>query len=486
MTVASATPSSLPWQPVRQADATLVAQLADGLARRIDEQGLRPGTRLPSIRKMAEQSGVSRFTVVEAYDRLVARGLVQSRRGAGFFVRARSGPLAAVAAASPNSLAPPARIDVAWLLRSMFRETSALGMPGGAGLLPPDWLDPEMVAGAVRAVGRSVRGHLVSYGHPQGFAPLRQQIAASLQNDGVPAHPELNLLTTNGVTHGLDLIARYLVKPGDTVLVEDPAWFVIFGRLAAVGARLIGVPRGPDGPDTALLEQLAAQHKPKLFIVNSAVHNPTGHTLSAGAAYDILRIAERHDFMVVEDDTYGDLHPGGAMKLAVLDRLNRVILVGGYSKMLAASLRVGYLAANPDILQKLADLKMLAGLTSPELGERVVHRVLMEGQYRRHIERVRARVDDARQRCLKGLLKLGLTVHHEPHAGMFVWADCGRDTEALARVAADHGMLLAPGTLFSPSQAPSTMLRFSVTIADHRGIWADLEKIFAQTRSGNQ
>ena len=267
---------------------------------------------------------------------------------------------------------------MAWLLRSMFRETSVHGMPGGAGLLPPDWLDPEMVAGAVRAVGRSVRGQLVSYGHPQGFLPLRQQIAASLQGEGVPAHPERNLLTTNGVTHALDLIARHLVKPGDTVLVEDPAWFLIFGRLAAFGARLIGVPRGPDGPDTALLDQLAAEHKPKLFIINSAVHNPTGHTLSAGIAYEILRIAERHDFLVVEDDTYGDLHPGGAMKLAVLDRLRRVILVSGYSKMLAASLRVGYVAAHPDILQKLADLKMLAGLTSPELGERVIHRVLME------------------------------------------------------------------------------------------------------------
>lgn len=103
MTVAS---PSLPWQPVRQADATLVAQLADGLARRIDEQGLRPGTRLPSIRKMAEQSGVSRFTVVEAYDRLVARGLVQSRRGAGFFVRARSGPLAAAAAPALPPVCP--------------------------------------------------------------------------------------------------------------------------------------------------------------------------------------------------------------------------------------------------------------------------------------------------------------------------------------------------------------------------------------------
>ncbi|EHK65620.1 GntR family transcriptional regulator [Achromobacter arsenitoxydans SY8] len=475
----------MPWQPVRQADATLVAQLADGLARRIDEQGLRPGTRLPSIRKMAEQSGVSRFTVVEAYDRLVARGLVQSRRGAGFFVRARSGPLTAVAAA-PTALAAPARIDVAWLLRSMFREANAPGMPGGAGLLPADWLDPDMVAGAVRAVGRSVRANLVSYGHPQGFAPLRQQIAAYLQNEGVPAHPELNLLTTNGVTHGLDLIARHLVKPGDTVLVEDPAWFVIFGRLAAFGANLIGVPRGPDGPDIDVLEKLAAQHKPKLFIINGAVHNPTGHTLSAGAAYGILRIAERHDFMVVEDDTYGELHPGGAIKLAALDRLNRVIFVSGYSKMLAASLRVGYVAAKPDILQKLADLKMLAGLTSPELGERVIHRVLMEGQYRRHIERVRVRVDDARQRCMKGLQKLGLTVPHEPHAGMFLWADCGRDSEVLARAAADRGLLLAPGTLFSPSQAPSTMLRFSVSIADHRGIWTELEKLFAQMGSYNQ
>jgi DNA-binding transcriptional MocR family regulator len=335
-------------------------------------------------------------------------------------------------------------------------------------------------------VGRSVRANLVSYGSPQGFAPLRQQIAAVLQNEGVPAHPEHNLLTTNGVTHGLDLIARHLVKPGDTVLVEDPAWFVIFGRLAAFGARLIGVPRGPDGPDLDLLEQLAAQHKPKLFIINGSVHNPTGHTLSAGAAYGILRIAERHDFMVVEDDTYGELHPGGAIKLAALDRLNRVIFVGGYSKMLAASLRVGYVAANAELLQKLADLKMLAGLTSPELGERVVHRVLMEGQYRRHIERVRQRVDDARQRCMKGLLKLGLTIPHEAHAGMFVWADCGRDSEVLAREAADRGMLLAPGTLFSPTQAPSTMLRFSVSIADHRGIWAELEKLFAQNGSYNQ
>lgn len=482
MTVSAALPAA-GWQPVREADTTLAAQLADDLARRIDGQGLRPGTRLPSIRKMAEQAGVSRFTVVEAYDRLVARGLVQSRRGAGFFVRARSRP--PEGESSAPVLAPPTRIDTAWLLRSMFGPAAAPGMPGGAGLLPSDWLDPELVASAVRAVGRTVRGQLLAYGHPQGYVPLRQQIASMLQEQGLPVHPDRNLLTTSGVTHGLDLIARHLVRPGDTVLVEDPAWFVIFGRLAAFGARLIGVPRGPQGPDIELLEKVAAEHKPKLFIVNSTVHNPTGHTLSAGAAYDILRVAERHDFMVVEDFTYGELLPGGVARLAELDRFQRVILVGGYSKMLAASLRVGWLAANERIVQHLCDLKMLAGLTSCELGERVVHRVLVEGQFRRHVERVRLRVDEARERCLKRLLSLGYTVPHEPRAGMFVWADCGRDSEQVAREAADRGMLLVPGTLFSPTQAPSRMLRFSVTMVDDEAAWREVQALRPRTGEVN-
>ncbi|MCJ9710756.1 aminotransferase class I/II-fold pyridoxal phosphate-dependent enzyme, partial [Bordetella hinzii] len=199
-----------------------------------------------------------------------------------------------------------------------------------------------------------------------------------------------------------------------------------------------------------------------------------------GAAYGVLRLAERHDFMVVEDDTYGEMHPGGAMRLAALDRLNRVILVGGFSKMLAASLRVGYVAAHADILQPLADLKMLAGLTTPELGERVVHRILVDGQYRRHLDRVRAKVDEARRDCLRRLQALGFAVPHEPYAGMFVWADCGRDSEILARQAADRGMLLAPGTLFSPSQQPSTMLRFSVAMIDSPEAWRILADLMAE------
>jgi len=454
-------PGALVSSSAAFADHTLAGRLAQKLVGQIESQVLRAGARLASIRDFAVAEGVSRFTVVQAYDRLVAAGFVESRRGAGFFVTHRPTP-PLVPMPQP---AAPARVEVSWLLRSMFSE-AAVGTPGGPGLLPVEWLDADMVAAAVRAVGRAARGGLLGYGHPRGFVPLRQQIAARLQADGIPAHPSHHLVTTAGVTQGLDLILRHLVQPGDTVLVEDPAWFLMFARLAAFGARVVGVPRGPDGPDLEALGRLAQEHQPKLFIINAAVHNPTGFSLSAAGAYGVLRAAEAYGFMVVEDDTYGDLHPGGAIRLAALDGLRRVIYVSGFSKMLAASLRVGFIAAPPELVQPLTDLKMLTGLTTPELGERVVHRILADGQYRRHVERVRLRVDDARERCLKLLASLGVRVHHAPHAGFFVWGDCGRDTQPLALAAAEQGLILAPGSLFSPDQRDSTLMRFSVAIVD--------------------
>lgn len=461
---------------MRGADATLVDQVTEHLGTRIRNHGLRAGVRLPSVRTMALDLGVSRFTVVQAYDRLVAHGLVQSRRGSGFFVCAAQPVTPGVM--TPAEFVPAGAFDTPFLLRSMFREDLGHDMPG-VGLLPADWLDHDMVAQAVRAVGRSTGRNVLGYGVPQGLRALRQGIAAGLQRQDVPAHPDHHLLTVAGVTQGLDLIVRTLVRPGETVLVEDPGWFLIFGRLASAGVKVVGIPRRVDGPDVQVLAHMAQVHRPRLFILNTAVHNPTGHTLSAGVAYEVLRIAERHDFLLVEDDTYADFHPGAPVRLAAMDRLNRVLLVGGYSKTVAASLRVGFIAAHADLVNQLVDAKLLSGLTTPELNEHVMYRILADGQYRRHVDRLRARVDGARDGLLKALAKLGFTIEHAPHAGMFVWADCGCDAEALARRAAQAGVLLAPGVLFSPDQAPSTKLRISVAALENRKGWQMLETLLS-------
>lgn len=484
MTLESAEAPLFSWRLVRDSSVPLAQQLADKLAGQIEQRALRAGARLPSIRDMAGLAAVSRFTVVEAYELLVARGLIQSRRGAGFYVQASAAPV-------EWPLAQPAPVerttlDVSWLLRSMFQEAPPGGaLSGSSGMLPPAWTDPEMLASAMRRVARLPTGYLLNYGLPEGYLPLRQQVARLLQRDGVELNPAGNLMTTGGVTHGLSLVARYLAQPGDTVLVEDPSWFVGFANLAAQGIRPVGVPRGMRGLDLDRLEALAQLHRPRFFLCNSVVHNPTGHGMTARMAHEILRLAERYDFMVIEDDTYGDLAGGTPIRLAALDGFKRVILVGGFSKLMAANLRVGYLAAAPEHVAALCDLKMLNGLSSPEVGERLVYAVLAGGQYRRHVLRLREKTDTARRICHERLRALGLDPGLLPDAGLFLWTDCGVDAERLAMAAADQGLLLAPGSLFSPSQQPSTHIRFSILLMQDERAWDRLARALAAVRGSD-
>ena len=441
----------------------LVEQITGFLRTRIDERALRAGTRMPSIRRFAEDNGVSRFTVVEAYDRLVAQGYLESRRGSGFYIRERPQP---VRRAEPREPAAT-RIDVVWLLHHLYAGNDNRDvLLAGSGCLPESWLDEEMLQSGLRALSRREPSALTGYGTPRGYAPLRNLLQVHLAELEIRAEPD-NIVLTAGASHALDLVARYFLQPGDAVLVDDPGYYVLFGRLAAMGMRPIGVPRGGDGLDVERLEALAKEHRPKLFMTNSVLHNPTGTSLGAADAFRVLRLAEAHDFHVVEDDILADLHPGRAHRIAQLDQLNRVIYVGSFSKTLGAGLRVGYLAAHPDLARDLTAQKMLAGLTTPELGERLVYQVLSDGYYRKHVDHVRARLARSLEPAIRNLERAGLTLFHEPAAGMFMWAHAGehRDAEALAAAAQGEGIILAPGSLFSPSQARSPWMRFHVAYA---------------------
>lgn len=471
---------------LRGDDRSLVEQTVDWMRKRIDDRLLRAGTRVPSIRVLATQRGISRFTVVEAYDRLVAHGYLESRRGSGFYVRERQ-PAAGRAVRAERTRAPTqaARIDVRWLVRNMFQNLPPHHMPG-SGLPPPGWMDGALIAASVRSVGRAIGAQggddMLGYGVPQGLPALREQIRRKLAQIEVEADPA-QIVTTSGATQAFDLVARHFLAPGDTVLVDDPAWFLMFALFEAHGARVVGVPRLADGPDLDVLERLIVEHKPRLYVLDSVVHNPTSTSISSAKAFRVLKLAEAHDFVVVEDDVYGDLHPGSAhgrgtpaIRLASLDQLKRVIYVGSFSKTLAANVRVGFLACDADLAPLLADTKMLSALTTPEIGERMVSRVLSDGHYRKHVERLRGRFDAARDRAIRGLEKAGLTIDHQPAVGMFLWARAGRgdgpgiDTNALAARLFDQGYLLAPGSLFSPSQLPSSRLRFNVATSSNPGM----------------
>ena len=454
----------------------LVSQIVDGFRRVIADQTLRPGSKLPSIRALAVQHAVSVFTVVEAYDRLVAQGWVVSRSNAGFFVKRRPGAAAPLKTEAPiNAL----RFDARMYLRQIF-ENRHLELKPGCGWLPNDWLFEEGVRRSLRQLA-SDGVELGGYGLPHGHMALRVVIAESLTERHIPVGAE-NILLTQGSSQALDLVARRLVRPGDTVLVDDPGYPNLMFMLRFLGARLVGVPREPGGYDLAAFESLLAEHRPKAFFTQPRLHSPTNSVAPLAQLHRLLQLAEKHDVAVVENDIYADLDPEARPSLASLDQLQRVVYIGSYSKTISPNIRVGYLVANPDLLDELAQLKMVSGLTSSDLTERLAFGALTEGRWRKHLKSLRDRLAQAHGVVGQRLHDLGFELFSEPKAGMYLWArhpdlpDCIE----LSQRAVGSGMLLGPGHLFLTEPRPTGWLRFNVAFSDDQRLFRFLAEQIRQ------
>lgn len=456
----------------------LVQQITRSIKELIDGRAIRSGARMPSIRQFASDHGVSRFTAVQAYDRLVAMGYLTSRLGSGFYVSARPQPHASMEGASK----PDGSIDVAWLLRNALEDRTSKTMPG-AWWLPASWMEDTGIQKSLRALSLKQGEFFTAYGTPAGYQPLRELVQGRLASIGVTAEVA-QIVLTSGVTHAMDLITRYFVRPGDAVLVDDPGFFILFGGLKSFGARIVGVPWNHDGPDIPTMEALIREHRPRIFFTNTVLHNPTGVSVSQSVAYRMLQLAEKYDMILVEDDIYGDFHPAKITRLATLDQLDRVIYVSSFSKTLSASLRVGYFACSRKLADSLCGMKLLTGLTTSEVGERIIYQVLSGGHYRKHMDRLRLRLQEVRAATIARLERLGFSVYVEPEGGMFVWAKLGDETDmtALTAQAAREGVMLAPGNVFRPNQEASPWLRFNVAHCENEATFSVLHRITAGLR----
>jgi DNA-binding transcriptional MocR family regulator len=469
---------------LRTSSQSLTEQLAARFAERIQTQLLAPGTRLPSVRQCAQQQGVSPSTVVAAYDQLLAQGLVEARPNRGFFVRNRALAADSIASGAMDSglqstvsrsakggfEAQHVPVNATALIRGMFHGHGDKPQPG-MGVFPPDWLETSFMPAAIRRVTstRALQSFSLQYGEPAGDLGLRQSLSNKLISLNIHATPQ-QIITTVGATHALDVVSRTLLRAGDYVMVEEPGWAIEFARLDALGMRILPVPRRADGPDLAVMARYCELHAPKLFVSVSVFHNPTGFCLSPGSAHRVLQLAQAHNFHIVEDDTYSHLAPEHATRLCALDGLQRTIYVSGFAKILAPGWRVGFLAAPPELYERLLDTKLLATLTTPALLEKALAWCIDQGQLRRHAERIRTRLDLARARSVKLALAAGCTFAAPP-AGLFGWVDTGVDTDALAQRMLDEGYLLAPGALFHASRAPVALMRINFCTTQDAQFW---------------
>lgn len=429
------------------------------IRQRIAGRSLTPGARLPSVRGLASSMKLSTSTVVDAYERLVAEGAILSRPGSGFYVANQAAPFA-LAEAGPKL---DRAVDPFWISRQSLEADEAALKPG-CGWLPHAWLPDEAMRRALRTLARADGPALAEYGSPLGLPALRQLIARRMGERGIEASPDQILLAESG-TQAIDLICRFLLEPGDTVLVDDPCYFNFHALLRAHRAKIVGVPYTSAGPDLELFAQTLAEHRPRLYITNSAIHNPTGATLSPVTAHRVLKLADQFDLTVIEDDIFADFEYTAAPRLAAFDGLERVIHIGSFSKTLSASARCGFVAARPEWIDGLTDLKIATSFGGGRMTAELVLAVLSDGSYRKHMETLRQRLARAMAEVSARLKGLGITPWLEPQAGMFLWCRLpdGIDAADVARAALKKRIVLAPGNAFSLSQSATNFMRFNVS-----------------------
>ncbi len=454
----------------------LVSQIVDGLRGHIAGQVLKPGSKLPSIRAFAASHNVSVFTVVEAYDRLVAQGWLVSRAHAGFFVKRRE---EGGRTGAPAHEVQTPRFDASWYLKQIF-ENRNLPVKPGCGWLPHDWLFGDAVRRSMRQLS-SDGSEMDGYGLPYGHMALRMIIAESLAEHQITADSS-QVLLTHGSSQALDLVARCLLKPGDTVLVDDPGYPNLLFMLRFWGVEVVGVPRTSGGYDLCALEALLAQHKPKAFFTQPRLQSPTCSVASVAQLHRLLQLAESHDVVVVENDIYADMDATSRTTLASLDQLRRVVYVGSYSKTISPNLRVGYLLARPELSAQFVQLKMIAGLTSSDIAERITFGAITDGRWRKHLKSLRERLGEAHRQVSRRLLGLGFEIFSEPEAGMYLWArhpDIA-DSAVLSQSATHEGIMLGPGQLFLVEPRPTGWLRFNVAFCDDERLWRFLDQRIVQ------
>ncbi|MFE8154574.1 PLP-dependent aminotransferase family protein [Brenneria goodwinii] len=449
------------FSPVnRTLPSPLVVQVVSTLRNAIASKQLPGGQRLPSVRRGASLFSVSNSTIVQAYEQLVAEGWITARPGSGFYVAESGISETRVITANENNAINP--VNDYWLLSSIYVSSPEYRQLS-CGWLPDDWYQQDTLAKALRTVSRQNLSNS-GYGESWGYLPLRQHLAVTLPENMQPVSPE-NILLTQGASKALDIVSMALLNRGDSVLVDEPAYCNFLTSLMLRGIRPIGIPWTSQGPDMDRMAEVLRREKPRLYITNPWFQNPTGACLSLGMAHKILSLMEQYGIHVVEDNVSGELMPQDAVSLLSMGGMKRVTQIRSFSKTLSPTLRVGYVIGNTELIERLIVFKMMSGLTSSELTERVILSVLQDGQYHKYRTRLRTRLAQAQTSAGQFFQTIGWQLHTQAVNGFYLYA-CpmknATDALKLAEIARQHKLFLAPGTLFHPHRCASPWIRFNV------------------------
>ena len=444
-----------------EGQAPLYQQIEDYLRQGILSGSLAAETRLPATRQLAHDLNVNRITVETAYSELEADGLVYSKVGSGTYVLGQQPRPALPKADSPapwpfwqlelQAMEPDSRnFDTNALLRTAGHPFP-INFGGGTGdrhLFPAD--DYRK---AIQKVLHRDGIEAFEYGDQNGYKPLRETIAHVLASQGFHTRPE-QILITAGSQQALALVSQLILKPGDTILVEEPTYSGALDLFRTLGLKIVGVPVDQFGMQVETLEPLLQRHHPKLIYTIPNFHNPTGACLSSPRRHRLLDLADRYNIPILEDDFVGDLRYEGRVLPALksLDPGGRVIYIGSFSKMVMPGLRVGFLVTEGPVYDRLVDCKRVNDLATSSLNQRALELYVTVGRYQANLRRSCQLYRKRRDAMLMAIRRhLPARVRTEtPQGGLFVWLKLPElcSAEQLLPLACAEGVAFAPGSSF--------------------------------------
>lgn len=444
----------------RNSREPLYRQLATSLQQRIRSGALPPRTRLPTVRQLALQLGVTRLTIHSAYAELQSGGWIEATVGRGTFVAERIEQLVTPIESQLGREVTPAGMLADQLRMTQLPGLAALGRadPGTEFYPIRNWQRANELALA------SGGANLMNYTTAQGDLTLRATLAELVRERGISAGPD-EVMILPGVTGGMALATELLARPGDTVFVEQPTYLGLLNILAARGVRAVGLPMDADGLAVEALAEALRSERPAFVYTIPTFQNPGGVCMSSHRRAALLELAERHKLPIVEDDIYGRIGYEGPAPPALKadDRSGRVIYLSSFSKSLMPGLRMGYAVASPEIVQRLTLLRQAHDVCSPLLTQRALALFIEQGWLHSHLRRVLPRYRERRDAMLRAMERsfpMGVTWTH-PRGGFSCWVTlpAGLSVTDLYLSAIAHGVAFTPGEVFTASPEPLPHLR---------------------------
>ena len=446
-------------------------RLADEIKAEILSGKRAPGSVLPSERLMAQQLGVHRNTVAKAYNELEAEELIDARQGVGYLVHAADAARSAKTGQNRSSIArkEPKKKKVNWKARikdeyqdmeitfddlfQRFGNKAVISM--GSGIASPGIYDKEELARVLSSLIAEEGKTQYFYSPFKGDRMLRQKIVSLLSTKGVRATTgQIQILTETN--QALDFVVMLLLKPGDTVIMEEPVSPDAYRAMELAGARIMTVPVDENGMDVDALERLVAEHEPELIYINSSFHDPTGTILSLERRKKVIEISNRWRIPIVEEDAASELVYAGEKlpPIKAFDTEDNIIYIYSFSLTFMPGLSLAFVVADRGLIHSLSYLVSVRMMSVDWLAQKLIAHYLSNGRYYELLEEFRqsyARKQELVCRALDDMKPLGVR-YLRPRGGVYIWCQLpdGIDSKAFIREAYQNGLALLPGYVFYP------------------------------------